>query len=135
MSGLRALTRRQRELRREQAAEAEELRLVPESEWPPKRPDGLKAVMRSRRFLVQVYDEEHGVVRLSVIRSELTASGAWRQGITWEELQRVKREAGFGCYCAVELFPPEADVVNVANMRHLWLLPDQPAFMWRRGAC
>lgn len=34
---------------------------------------------------------------------------------------------------AGEVFPAESDVVNVANMRHLWLLREPPPFGWRRG--
>jgi hypothetical protein len=32
---------------------------------------------------------------------------------------------------AVEIYPADGDVVAVANMRHLWLLPEAPAFAWR----
>jgi hypothetical protein len=33
------------------------------------------------------------------------------------------------------VFPPDTDVVNVANMRHLWILaPGTLAFAWRASA-
>jgi hypothetical protein len=54
-----------------------------------------------------------------------------RDGIGWDDLQRLKGEAGYGEYCAVEIYPPDADVVNVANMRHLFILKSPPAMMWR----
>jgi hypothetical protein len=34
---------------------------------------------------------------------------------------------------AVEVYPPAGDVVNVANMRHLWVLRDRLPFAWRGG--
>lgn len=30
-----------------------------------------------------------------------------------------------------QIYPDDDNIVNVANMRHLWLLPEPPAFMWR----
>lgn len=45
---------------------------------------------------------------------------------------RLKAECGRGDKWAVELYPPDEAVVNVANIRHLWLLPEPPAFGWNR---
>lgn len=44
-------------------------------------------------------------------------------GLTWDELQHIK-EALLPGRWAVEVFPPEALVQNVANVRHLWVLPE-----------
>jgi len=111
------------------------LKEVPEEEWrrkgPP--PGGVIRVFRSRDFLVQVYSETGPVLaRLSIGRTSLEG-GRWRDGISWDELQRLKRECGFGAYHAVEVFPADCDLVNVANLRHLWVLLDAPTFAWRRG--
>ena len=78
---------------------------------------------RSQEFLVQQFVEgEH--IRLSVNRTHVDpATMAWVDGITWDELQRLKREAGYGSWLAVEVYPPDSAVVNVANIRHLWILP------------
>lgn len=43
--------------------------------------------------------------------------------LSWEELQEGKRDLGFGDCLAVEIYPPDAEVVNEANIRHLWVLP------------
>lgn len=112
--------------RREPAA----LRSVPPHEWPAYRPEGLTAVWRSREFLVQVFTHERAF-RLSVCRTQVTGD-RWTDGISWDDLQRVKHECGLGDRCAVELYPPDNEVVNDANMRHLWLV-DAPPFMWRNG--
>ncbi len=93
-------------------------------------------VWRSRHFCVQFWPENKiGIVgRLSVMRCELDARGGWRDGITWDELQRLKKEAGFGDTWAIEVYPKDSAVVNVANFRHLWLLYEAPAFAWEKGA-
>lgn len=97
---------------------------VPRQAWPI-RSEGPEpvAVFRSRRFLAQVFDAHGGVLRISVCTTTLTTGGRWEDGITWDELQQIKREIGFGGRDAVEVYPPDRDVVNVANMRHLWVMP------------
>lgn len=110
-----------------------ELRRLPESEWPTAyRPRGIKEVWRSRGFLVQVFEELSGIDRLSVCRTSVV-DGDWQEDIRWDELQRLKRECGRGNKDAVEIFPADADVVNVANMRHLWLTGELP-FKWKSKA-
>ena len=73
------------------------------------------------------------VVRLSINRTTLGANGRWDENITWDDLQRLKREAGYGDKDAVEVFPADVDVVNVANMRHLWVFVGnyRLPFAWR----
>lgn len=44
-------------------------------------------------------------------------------GITWDELQRAKCEAGFPEETAIEIYPPQSEVVYEANIRHLWVVP------------
>lgn len=121
-----------RELERENAKMPEELVYRPREEWPSpdKWPPGLVEVWQSRSFLVQIYEPKDGATRLSVCRTSLgTDSTRWKDGITWDDLQRLKRECGRGNLWAVEIFPADRAIVNVANMRHLWLIP-APAFAW-----
>ena len=110
------------------------LQLIERREWPAschtmRTPPG--EVWRSSGFLLQVYYERDGIERLTVCRAAVDVSGNWRSEITWDELQRLKRECGRGDRYAVELFPADADVVNVSNMRHLWVLLEPPPFAWR----
>lgn len=94
-------------------------------------------VWHSRRFLVQMFDETpfQGIDtrRISVSRVTLLESGRWEEGISWEELMTVKREIGFGDWYGLEIFPRDADIVNVANMRHLWLLAVPLNLGWFRS--
>lgn len=108
----------------------------PRSDWPNPTLPMLK-VFRSRGFLVQVHPAPApAIVRLSVLRSDLDRDGGWTADIAWEDLQRLKCEAGYGGHDAVEIYPPERDVVNVANIRHLWVLAGGSLpFAWRAEAC
>lgn len=89
-------------------------------------------VWRNRKYLVQVFKEPSGIIRISVNASRITNTGAWGDGLSWEELQQIKREIGRGDLQAIEIYPPDADVVNVANMRHLWILPVAVNAGWKR---
>lgn len=122
-----------KQLARQNAKWPTKLVEVPEVQWPDnpgKRPD---EVWRSRDFLALVYAENRGITRLSICRTSMKGS-RWKDGISWDDLQLLKRECGFGEFDAVEVFPKDCDVVNVANMRHLWVMGTSLPFAWRSGA-
>lgn len=134
-----------RMIRRAAAAQVKALALtrpatlteVPSEEWPKSRFDPKRThVWQSRKFLVQMFDETcfQGIDtrRISVARCAMKEDGNWEENITWEELMQVKREIGFGHWYAVEVYPPDTDIVNVANMRHLWLLAQRLEIGWTR---
>lgn len=50
-------------------------------------------------------------------------------GITWDELQRIKNEVWGEEQTAIEVFPPQGELVNDANIRHLWLVPSAPSLL------
>lgn len=91
----------------------------------------LIAGYRSKNFIAQIYSEKNAV-RISVVRTKLKDDGGFEEKITWEELMWIKDKLGYGNYDAVEILPKNSDVVNVANMRHIWI-PDQNlfGFIWR----
>lgn len=124
-----------RELERENAKHPVTLTEVPRNTWSEPMLTAIRGprrVWRSREFLVQEFLEPAAgvLVRLSVNRTQLSG-GRWSENITWDELQRIKREVGYGTSDAVEVYPCDADVVNVANMRHLWVLAEPLPFAWR----
>jgi hypothetical protein len=51
----------------------------------------------------------------------------WRRdgkdGITWDQLQAVKNEALGPEVRCIEIYPPDDEVVDELNMRHLFVLP------------
>jgi len=87
-------------------------------------------VWRSRHYLVQVFQEKEGIERLS-IQSTSHDGTRFIDGLSWDLLQRLKSECGRGDRDAVEIYPADADVVNVANIRHLWVFPAPFHLVWR----
>lgn len=113
--------------------------LVPLSpEYFPRMQTGAMPVKawESRNYLVQLYREDNvafpSLLRLSICRSKIGTNGKWKDGMTWEELQDIKREVGFGDWYGVEVYPRDADIVNVANFRHLWLMPTPLMIGWEK---
>ena len=97
---------------------------MPISERAPRK------VYKNDKFLVQVFIEENKPTRLTINKVKRKLNN-WVDGITWDELMHIKRMIGYAEQCAVEIYPPDKDVVNVANMRHLWLV-DMPDFAWKK---
>lgn len=91
------------------------------------------AVFRSKWFLVQLFPARDGGQRITVSRTTIDQNGEWHEGVSWDALQEIKRAIGFGRFWAVEIFPPDSSVVNVANMRHLWVIPEAPEFAWNNS--
>jgi hypothetical protein len=128
-----------REMRRTNARFPAHLVTIPREQWPdmsqsPHQSGSIVlAAYRSKSFLVVVWLELNGFTRLSVNRTEWNErKQRFRDDISWDDLQRLKAEAGFGDMCALEVYPPDEHVVNVSNMRHVFLIPNPPPFMWTR---
>ncbi|HEX5354328.1 MAG TPA: hypothetical protein VFW60_09625 [Rhodanobacteraceae bacterium] len=124
-----------RHLERQNATFPTHIVQLPESSWPSGyRPPNIREVWRSREFLVQVFDQGPGVTRLSVCKTAWNEKrDRWADGISWEDLQRIKRECGRGGLDAAEAYPRDSDVVNVANMRHLFVFNEPLSWLWREG--
>jgi len=91
---------------------------------------------RSNKYLVQVFEEPNEMIRLSISKTAIDVnSRRWIQGISWDTLQWIKQQIGYGDFDAVEVFPKNNDIVDVANIRHLWvfLKDNHPLkFIWRK---
>ena len=111
---------------------------VPQSEWPffPEFETVALRVWRSKDYLAVLYKQRaDGRLRLTVNStrrmrvpiSRKEEGTDWRDGITWDELQRIKNEClGEDVWC-VEVFPAEDAKVDIYNQRHLWPLDGPPA--------
>jgi hypothetical protein len=114
----------------------EKLQRIPESEYPPfwklhKDKAPIEA-WSSRGFLLMVFIERGGI-RLSIMRTLYDENtGRFSDGISWDDLERLKYECGRGEEWAVEIFPPRSEIVNVQNMRHLFVLPEPPPYGWHK---
>jgi hypothetical protein len=104
---------------------------IPRCDWTGDPLHQPVRVWQSKDFCVQ-QRESNGHTLLCVCRTAINSDGGWKDGITWDELQRLKCEAGYADRWAIECYPPNDLVVNVANFRHLWLLPQPPAFGWHK---
>lgn len=113
------------------------LKKIPADEWSDVV-DEMKArnmhthpfeVWCSKTYLVQLYSENNDVVRVSINYVKRT-QGGWKQNITWDDIQQIKRDIGHGDTYAIEVYPRDLDVVNVSNMRHIWLLPEPLRVGW-----
>jgi len=127
-SGIMKASKVRKMLRAESAQFPAVMTEIPRDQWPEENPRVLR-VWRSREFQAVLWDNS-GHHRLSVNRTVIDNTGSWLDGITWDDLQRIKRECGFGLRLAVEMYPPDDDVVNVANMRHLWFPKEALGFGW-----
>lgn len=123
--------------RQEAAKRPVTLTEIPRSDWPSSQrlsPEAPTKAYQSREFLAQLYDagarEGRTTMRLSICRVTLKDDGRWEENLSWDELMRVKRECGFGDWYAVEVYPEDREIVNVANMRHLWLLSTPLTIGW-----
>jgi hypothetical protein len=73
--------------------------------------DGKYAVM------IRTIDTEWGKVEHACIRNIGSTD------IPWRDKQKIKNELFGRERVAVEVFPAESDLVDEANMYHLWVLP------------
>lgn len=72
-------------------------------------------VRRNRVFAVLVRLDASGVVHLGV--SSLSGIRP-----SWPEMQRIKDEIAGPDATAIEVYPPKAEVVDEADMFHIWVL-------------
>jgi hypothetical protein len=124
----------QQELQNKNQEVGSKINPVPKEEWPQNLLFKPLRVWRSREFLVQEYIENNHI-RISVTDARKVHGFGkedfkFGKAITWDELQWIKRQIGYGDRCAVEIFPPDHLIINVRNMRHLWILPEVPAYCW-----
>lgn len=84
-------------------------------------PAGLKRCYLNDLYSVQVYEQqtEWGLVTHLMVRRH--DEGPIRD---WKHMQRIKNEIVGRDRCAVEVYPAESEVVDQANMYHLWVLPE-----------
>ena len=127
-----SITRAQRQrLKTENKKQSKMLTTVDPDLWGKGDPNEERTmVWRSQDFLVQEFQEGKNI-RLSINRTEMQADGRWSDNISWDELQEIKRQVGYGDRYAVEIYPKDKNVVNVANMRHLWIPMSYMSIGWR----
>lgn len=72
---------------------------------------------------------EDGVIQIAIRRNDRKASRDWRH------FQKIKNEIVGAEREAIEIYPPESQLMDTANSYHLWVLPkgQQIPFGYREG--
>lgn len=104
---------------------------IPETERPElfarqRRTTGdLRSVWKNNRYIVQIYarvTEAGEALQLACRRNDEEPIEGW------DDLQRMKNEIVGADRIAIEIYPAASNVIDQANMRHLFVLPEgQPA--------
>lgn len=45
-------------------------------------------------------------------------------GVTWSDLQRIKDEIVGSERVGLQVYPPQSELIDQANMYHVWVLPE-----------
>lgn len=53
---------------------------------------------------------------------------------TFHEMQRIKNELAGADATGIEVYPPQSELVDEADMFHLWIVPALPFTIFERGA-
>lgn len=105
------------------------MRELEDHEWPfmPCLETTPLKVWMSNEYMAVLYRQNYdGKERLTINKTKKGTGGRYRDGITWDELQRIKNEClGEEVWCA-EMYPAQSEVLNVQNQRHLWVLDGEP---------
>lgn len=83
----------------------------------PKAQRGLRGAYCNRIYAVQY------VVRGSLAMLQIRRHDRGKD-FPWRDLQRIKNELVGPEREAVQVFPRESEVVDAANMAHLWIIPE-----------
>jgi hypothetical protein len=110
---------RRKFLEKENAKRPDKLTLVARLDWPYDDDPSRIKVLISKKYAVQIFQEGQNVIRLSCNRTSLNQQNQFEDNLSWDELMEIKRQAGYGDQYAVEVYPEDRNIVNVANLRHL----------------
>ncbi|WP_416730279.1 hypothetical protein [Fictibacillus sp. JL2B1089] len=79
--------------------------------------DRVYSEVESYVVMIRTVETEWGLVEHAAIRN------AENNDIPWAEKQRIKNEIFGSERIAIEVFPKESELIDVANMYHIWVLP------------
>lgn len=96
-------------------------RSISRSGWPAE----ITIAHRNRVFSVLERPTIGGVVHYAV--SSLSGERP-----TWWEMQRIKDELAGKDATAVEVYPPHAEIMDEADMFHIWVIPEGLPFIIRK---
>lgn len=83
-------------------------------------------LVMSRLIRTEWGEVEHAIIMRTSHGKFLSSDG--RSDIPWKEKQIIKNEVFGHGRTAIELFPPENKLVNVLDVYHLWIFPENYVF-------
>lgn len=83
-------------------------------------PKGLRKCCLNNKYSVQFFDQQTGWGLIEHLMVRRHDSKPVR---SWADLQRIKNELVGANRTAIEVFPAENNLVDQANIYHLWILP------------
>lgn len=85
--------------------------------------------MNLKKYNIQVLESSCGrTIHMKVSRID------GKSGISWDTLMQIKNEMLGPETLAVEVYPPQHEVVNEGNIRHLWTVdPDLIPSLYRHN--
>jgi len=84
------------------------------------------SVWKSDVYFAAAFDVG-GVTRLSFHRLDM------KDGITWDEVQQLKHDCGYGDKDAMEFYPADDAVINTGNIRHIFIFDKPIPLVWRNA--
>ena len=72
---------------------------------------------QNNMYACAVYDDDDDIGHCTIQRLDCTPARDWRH------LQAIKNQLYGEDRQAIEIYPPQNDVLDVANTTHLWVLP------------
>lgn len=84
------------------------------------KPEGLLRFVKNNRYSVQFYEHQTswGLITQLLIRRHDS-----KPNISWADKQRIKNELIGPEATAIEVFPSQANLIDAANVHHVWILP------------
>ena len=101
---------------------------VPREQWPfmTEMESMPLRVWISNDYLAVLYEQRYDGNKRLTVNSTRGNGKSFRDGITWDELYRIKNEClGEDVWC-LESYPSADKLVNVSNQRHLFVLESPP---------
>ena len=108
------------------ASYPDKLEIVPENDpYIPysSHPEDIKTIFRSKQYTVILWKQNRfdGKQRFSITRNEWSSKERRYVGnISWDEIMEIKRQMGLGEVECWEYYPKDSEVINEANMRHIF---------------
>lgn len=116
------MSRPKRQQQRRRAWQPLERASVPRSAYDDAGRRPADRAFRNDLYSVFVWDMEHDTMHVSFHRHNRAAVRDWRH------FQAIKNEVAGAERLAVEVFPPESQLIDAANEYHLWVWPRDIAF-------